>query len=445
MIRPGRRILVSRLRSLSLAIPLALGCNAAFAFERHHYEGYPELEGKPVLQVLLLGNNKTQDIVLLREIKTEAGQPFRSAELWRDWERLLDLGLFAEIEVDAVPSGDGVLAVFSVHERPSWFAAPILDYDIDERTITAGGQARLLNIGGMNRQFRVRALSGRRDSFSLSWTTPWVGSTKQALGLEFRADLPGRSNDELRSSFIGANTSRFLGDFKKVRRGINASARLEIIRRDANAPGGLIDQLAPTLGVGWFRDDRNVRIDPERGSNLSAGGEFSQGLYTDDLNYWRGLFDFSKFHRIGGPFLVAGRVQTVLTTGTVPSYRRFALGGGSSIRGQPSDIMAGKNFARTALELRIHLLSPKRIGFRIPLLPARIGRLSNFDLRVDGVLFTDSGTAWDNSEDFGKAPRKVGGGFGLRVFLPFVELLRLELAFDEDGNPTFYLREGNFI
>jgi hypothetical protein len=40
---------------------------------------------------------------------------------------------------------------------------------------------------------------------------------------------------------------------------------------------------------------------------------------------------------------------------------------------------------------------------------------------------------------------KGGAGFGLRFFLPFVELLRVELAFDQEGNATFYVREGNII
>jgi hypothetical protein len=40
---------------------------------------------------------------------------------------------------------------------------------------------------------------------------------------------------------------------------------------------------------------------------------------------------------------------------------------------------------------------------------------------------------------------KIGTGVGLRIFLPILELMRLEVAFDEDGSPTFYFREGNMI
>src|SRR6201988_2596960 len=80
----------------------------ARAFDRHRYEEYPELEGKTVEQVLLLGNNKAQGVVILLEMRKMVGKPVHSHDLCRDWERILDFGLFAEVEVDAVPARDNV-------------------------------------------------------------------------------------------------------------------------------------------------------------------------------------------------------------------------------------------------------------------------------------------------------------------------------------------------
>lgn len=415
------------------------------AFERHRYEKYPELEGLPVVQVLILGNNKTQEVILLREMRTTAGQPFRSEELWRDYERLADLGLFAQIEVDAVPSGEGVLAVVSVHERPSWFIAPILDYDLDTKEIAAGFQARVLNLHGMNRQLRLRAIGGSRESFSISWSTPWVGESKRSLAAEFRSDLPGSRTSDLTSTSFTLSSTQFLGNYKLVRQGITGSARLESLRRDADPFQEKVIQLAPTVGAGWFRDTRNVRVDPDRGVFLFSSAEVSQGWITEDLAFLRGQADLRSFTALGSRFVWANRGQSVLTTGRVPFYRNFALGGGSSIRGQEPGVVTGKNFARGSTELRIHLIGTHRVGFNLPLLPPKISRLSNFDFRIDGALFADAGTAWNYSQDLADAPVKWGAGFGLRVFLPFVELVRLELAFDEQGNPTFYIREGNFL
>jgi outer membrane protein assembly factor BamA len=440
-------------KSVRRFLPCAFICVAllrplgARAFERHHYEKYPELEGKIVERVLFLGNNKTQEIIFQREMRTMPGAPFKSEDLWHDWERFTDLGLFAEVEVDAVASGEGVLVVVSVHERPSWFFAPVLDYDIGENKITAGFQARLLNVRGLNQQFRTRIVTGERHVGTLSWSNPWVGSSQQSLNMDVRVDLPGTSEDELRSYSGGISSTRYVGDYKQVRQGFTGTARLERLERDANAIGGGIHQLSPLVGLSWSRDTRNVRIDPDRGTFFVIGSEYATGLYEDttDLNYVRNQLDGRAFFPLGSKLLLAGRSQTIFTTGQVPPYRLISTGGGSSIRGLESGILIGESLTRASVELRIRLMKTKRWSFQIPLVPRKVGRISNIDFRVDGVLFSDAGKAWFDPSDFDRAPVKGGAGFGLRFFLPFVELLRVELAFDQEGNATFYVREGNII
>lgn len=431
----------------AICIALLLLPPEAWAFERHHYEEYPQLEGRIVERVLFLGNNKTQEIIFQREMRIVPGQPFKSADLWHDWERFTDLGLFAEVEVDAVASGEAVLVVVSVHERPTWFAAPVLDYDIGENKITAGFQARILNIRGLNQQFRSRFVTGERHVATLSWSNPWVGSSQQSLSMEMRMDLPGTSEDELRSFSAGVATTRFVGDYKIVRQGFTASTRAERLIRDANAIGGGIDQLVPSVGLSWSRDTRNVRIDPDRGTFFVVGSEYNVGVYSDtqDLNYVRNQVDGRAFFPLSSRFLIAARSQTIFTTGKVPGYRLITTGGGSSIRGLESGILVGESFTRASGELRIRLLKSKRMSFQIPLVPKKMGKISNIDFRVDGVLFSDVGKAWFDPSDFSRAPTKGGYGFGFRLFVPFFELLRMELAFDGEGNPTFYLREGNII
>jgi outer membrane protein assembly factor BamA len=258
-------------------------------------------------------------------------------------------------------------------------------------------------------------------------------------------DLPGTSVDELRSTSGGLATTRFLGDYKRVRQGVTASTRLEHLARDGNAIGGGIDQLTPSLGLTWFRDGRNVRIDPDRGSILSVGGEYATGFYSDEINFLRGQVDARLFVHTFDRLIIASRSQTILSTGSIPFYRLFSIGGGSSIRGQPTGILVGENLTRASLELRIRLLNQKRLRFRVPFLPGKMSRPNNIDFRLDGVIFSDAGTAWNEGDDVRDAPIKWGIGFGFRAFLPFVDLLRIEMAFDEEGNPSFYLREGNLI
>jgi outer membrane protein assembly factor BamA len=142
----------------------------------------------------------------------------------------------------------------------------------------------------------------------------------------------------------------------------------------------------PSLGVASFRDTRNVRIDPARGSFLSATSEYSRSWNSGDISYLRGFGDARRFLSLGEGAVLAGRLASILTTGEVPSYRRVSVGGAGSIRGQPSGVVNGDNNARASLEVRFGLMGKRRFNLPIPLVPRRI---KNFDLRFDGVLFAD--------------------------------------------------------
>jgi outer membrane protein assembly factor BamA len=434
-------------QALALAIAFALESVAAPALassplDRLRYQEFPELEGKRVSRVLLFGNNHTRDVVLLREMRTEEGAPFVGENLWRDWERLVDLGIFAEVEVEAVPSEDEVLVVVSVYERPRWFVAPIVDYDIDGGDLTVGYRLRFRNFDGLNRRIRSKGQIGEKDRLSFSWESPWLGRHRQPLSLDLRLELPRPDLDELRTSSVGVATTRFLGDYKKVRKGVGAFGRLDILDRDGTHPEGPVHQLSPVIGLSYFRDKRNVRVDPTRGTLFSTGTALVSGWTTDEISYWRSTIDGRAFLRVWKGTVLAGRATTVLSTGEIPDYRRLGIGGGGSVRGQPTDVETGNNLARASLEWRFPILGQRRYLLRIPFVPQRI---SNFDLRIDGEIFVDAGTAWDDSVGFRSARVRTGAGVGLRVFVPVVELARFELAFDPSGSPSLYLREGNII
>lgn len=438
--------------ALALALLVVAGLSApGFAnpgagslFESLRYQEYPELEGKLVTDVLIFGNNRTQDVVLAREMRTMRGRPFRAKDLWHDWERLVDLGLFAHVEVEAVAkeSGGGVLVVVSVIERPSWFAAPIVDYDFDDEKLSFGYRLRVRNVDGMNRQLRSKGRIGGRNQFTLSWFTPWIGRRPLPLFLELRIEPPRRGGDEFRTNRIEAATTKYFGDYKGTRKGITLRAQLEELRRDETSPEGGVDQISPSVGLLFFRDTRNVRIDPDRGSLLSLGSAYARGLTSDELDYVRGIADGRLFLGLGPRATLATRLETILTTGEVPSYRQLALGGAGSLRGQPESVVEGSNVARASVELRFPLLPQRRFSIPVPFVPEDI---RNFDLRIDGEMFFDAGLAWDNGADLPEQPVKIGTGVGLRIFLPILELMRLEVAFDEDGRATFYFREGNMI
>lgn len=427
------------------ALPLLLAALVpapVWAIDPLRYQDYPHLEGLPVRQVLILGNNDTREIVFRREMTLTEGVPFTSAALWKDWENLVDLGIFANLEVDAVPSGDGVLVVVSVYERPGWIVAPVLDYDFGREEAIVGYRLRIRNIQGLDQSFLSNAKVGARDEIDFRWESPWLGSHRRSLSVGLSLQLPQTGEDELRTNRLSVATTKYLGDYRRLRRGITYFGRLDVLKRDGTSPAGPVSQLLPALGAGYFRDSRNVRIDPLRGSLVSFAAEYSTGWLTDEIRFLRGVSDIRKFLTLGDRFVLAGRAVSILTTGDVPEYRKVGVGGSGSIRGQPGGVLTGNDSARASVELRFGILPKRRFNLPLPLVP---GRIKNFDLRVDGVLFADAGSAWDDTNAISDATIKKGLGVGLRIFLPVLEVARLELAFDPEGRPTLYFQEGNLI
>ena len=49
------------------------------------------------------------------------------------------------------------------------------------------------------------------------------------------------------------------------------------------------------------------------------------------------------------------------------------------------------------------------------------------------MAFGDLGAAWNDRDDPESSPALDGYGFGLRVLAPFVDLIRLEVAWGEPG------------
>ena len=104
----------------------------------------------------------------------------------------------------------------------------------------------------------------------------------------------------------------------------------------------------------------------------------------------------------------------------IPIYQDFHLGGTNSIRGWGLDSTSGKNQTINTLEYRYDLLAPKAWSvFGV-----------SFYLGLQVALFGDLGTAWGDNQG---NQWLDGYGFGLRLLIPFVDMIRFDFAFGEPG------------
>ena len=106
----------------------------------------------------------------------------------------------------------------------------------------------------------------------------------------------------------------------------------------------------------------------------------------------------------------------------LPLYRDFDIGGTNTIRGWRIDARSGKNQMSNTLEYRYEVLPPRTYSIRG----------FNFYLGLQAAAFADVGSAWNDGEF--RRNFIGGGGIGLRVLLPFINLIRIDLGVGQGGS-----------
>ena len=177
------------------------------------------------------------------------------------------------------------------------------------------------------------------------------------------------------------------------------------------------------LGPQIEYDTRNLRSNPHRGwwNNADVLGFFGDGAW------WRTNLDVRRYHPFAPKHFIVFTSLTTLQSGRVgvdiPIYRDFHIGGTNTIRGWDIDARRGKNQMINTLEYRYEVLPPRALSIKS----------FDFYLGLQVAAFADAGSAWNE----GEFTRNFigGGGVGLRVLFPFINVIRIDLGFGQ-GNKT---------
>jgi outer membrane protein assembly factor BamA len=194
-------------------------------------------------------------------------------------------------------------------------------------------------------------------------------------------------------------------------------------------------------------DSANVTLNPDNRDNIPGFGLFLQhdsrnaayptngwwlegesAYYFGDADYWQFTADVRRYlplDFIGRRHSLALYSLLTMTTGEIdvdiPIYMDFHIGGTNSVRGWPLGARVGKNQWLNTAEYWYHLLDEK--AFRFWFIKMRLG--------LQLAVFGDVGTAWYTGPEFGEN-FIAGFGGGLRLTIPVVVLLRLDVAYAKD-------------
>lgn len=405
-------------------------------------------EGHGVIDTIIVaGNHKTKDYVILDEMTLRKGSQATDAAMQFDKGRIYSLGLFTSVEVSFdTLEGTGLLLV-DVKER--WFLIPVPIFgflDGDPKKPFYGAGLLHSNVGGRNQKLFVSAVFGHNPSLSLFFSDPLIDRKLQL----FASGRASYSRIRNRSVAEAAKT----GNFDERHHDLNATVgkRLDlyqtlsfnigyrVVRVDDYLPPRTVsaagrDRFLYT-SVNYQNDTRDLREYPMSGEYLNVWAT-KYGLGESAVDFARFGADARKYFPLPLGSAIAARVHgTFVSGGFVPTYSRVYFGYAQRLRGHFTTVFEGENMAGSSVELRIPILTPRVFVFDALPIP---DEFAVWRFGIGLALFGDAGTTWFRGETVALRSVASGYGIGIDFQLPYSTVIRSAYARNEAGDGEFIL------
>lgn len=412
------------------------------------------------------GNVKTKDYVITREMKLKKGKPFNAKDARRSMQRVYNLGYFEDVNVKLNPGKEpnSVEVEISVVEMNTG------TFGIGAGYSNADGFIGMISIGdknfrGTGDKVNIRWEFGGEDNknYDFSYTKPWIDDKETTATI----NLYDITNEYADYNINGDEIARY----DKKRRGqeltfsrktdneyvsnyVTLKNRDDIYKgmadgyendkdqyyedvfhpSDGNGSSYYEDWMPATaaerrkenfgvtrsITVGRIFDSRDNIYDPHEGKRIAYSLEWA-GL-GGDFDFTKFTADYRYYYRAGGESVWALNLGAGYADGDMPLSQRFSMGGSDTLRGYEDDQFRGNSMLKATLEYRFPIIK-----------------------KVQGVLFTDNGYAWDkrHEDEFDLGLIKNSFGVGLRINSPLGPV-KLDYGYGDDGGKFHFSFGGQF-
>jgi outer membrane protein assembly factor BamA len=400
------------------------------------------LNGQKIQSIQIYGNEKTKSSVILREMKSKVGDILDPVKLKEDRKRIQNLNLFTRVEIAAVPIDEKAIIQVIVNEQ--WYFLPYPIFFINERDwgkLSYGAGIIHNNFRGRAELLIFSFWLGYNPSVQLAYANPWLGGNRN---LFTQTDLYYKQikskhyeGENINENHLGVQWT--MGKRFGYHTFLSFTLGYKEITFSPSIPGQTLspdgkDKL-PGLGCTFVWDHRDLKVYPHKGWYVRMSA-LKTGFPSITADYFKFGFDLRKYFSVGKKPTLAIRASADLSLGTIPVYNRVFLGYGERIRGHFFEKFEGEHRALAG------------IAFRFPVLPIRyftisdMPQLRNLQFGISLGLFMETGLIWFQNERVNSSMLISGYGFGIHLHLPYIYILRLEMAFNEYGKKQYILDIG---
>lgn len=303
-----------------------------------------------VRRVNIVGNTKTKDEVIRREIRQYEAAWFDSEKVKTSRDRIDRLGYFESVtaEPEAVPgTRDQVDLNVTVKERPTGSISLGAGYSTSDGIILSAGFAQN-NVFGTGNSVSVDVnTSQSQRTYALSVVEPYItpeGVSRSYDIYDRRVDLEELDVANVQYETMGAGMSWGIpfterdrvfigGRFEQTEVDVNPASPLRYqnyVKEFGDSPQSF------ALTLGWARDTRDNSLAPTRGIYQRLNGEF--GLPGLDIEYYKMTYQYQQFFPLTKTWTLAfngevGYGDTYGDTNMFPFFKNYYAGGIGSVRG----------------------------------------------------------------------------------------------------------------
>ncbi len=374
-------------------------------------------------RIRIIGNERTRDKVIRREVRLDEGDVYNSRKIKRSYQRINNLNFFDSVDLNPKPLVREKLVDLDVTVKEKLTGMISLGggySSIDKFIVT--GEITQTNLFGKGLYLKLRAdLSALRANYYIKVTDPWFMDKPVAASFTVFNESFEFPNYDKRATGGSLGFGKELSEYVRG----NITYKLENVDiTDINEDASSIikdqegEKLTSSVDVSVWRDSRDNYLDPTTGSKNGVYTTFA-GIGGD--NYFiKGLYDSLWYYpfRWGTVFSVRGRVgyATGLGGKSLPLYERFYVGGIDTVRG----LGFGEGGPRD--ETGEEIGGTRELIFNTELIFPLVE-----DIKLKGVVFFDAGKSADSWDEV--VNLRTTTGFGVRWISPFGPI-RLEWGYN---------------
>ena len=408
-----------------------------------------------VKQVIITGNEKTDNDIILREMTLKPQKKFTLRKYSEDLLSIYNLALFTKVDIIPIPADSKEMFV-NVDVQERWFIIPLPIAGIEDgemKKIWAGFDIRWDNFRGRNERVNLMFRLFYNPAVSFGYHVPWIGKNLHLFGT-FAGSWSRTRNQSVNAlgKESGTSTPKFedenydninyraevtIGKTFRSKVSFFADIKYNYLRVTKNAPGRTLspdgkDQYM-AVGPGFMFDSRDLKEYATKGDYLKVS-YLRYGFIDKEINF--GKFTLENQSYIPIPITksyyltAASKVYTGIAMGSViPFYNHEYLGYSEDyVRGWKGRAYEGDNVFTIYNELRIPILKPRYIRAKDIMVVKDLPIIKNLDLR-HGLYLTiiyDIGTVWFKNERIFDKRFISGAGIGINIIAPFGYVLRAD-------------------